>query len=55
MDSNQLAETISAAVSTVRDIERGSTSRIEFDVSERVARAFAVEPGELIKLRKRRG
>ena len=50
----QLAEKVDAAVSTISDIERGTTSRIDFELLERLAKAFAVEPGELIELQKRR-
>jgi transcriptional regulator with XRE-family HTH domain len=49
----QLAERIDAAVSTVSDIERETTSRIDFTLLERLARALAVEPGELIELKRR--
>jgi transcriptional regulator with XRE-family HTH domain len=50
----QLAEKIGAAVSTVSDIERETTSRIDFALLERLAKVLAVEPGELIELKRRR-
>jgi transcriptional regulator with XRE-family HTH domain len=45
---SDLADKAGAAISTISDIERGTTSRIDLELLERLAKALDVEPGALI-------
>jgi len=53
LSQEALADLAGVRQGTVSAIERGVTTRIDLDVLERLAKALQVEPGDLLRTRKR--